>query len=206
MKMSLLLVVCWIGLVHSHGYLQKPPARNSMWRFGFKNPKNYGDNENFCGGAGRMRAHGGKCGVCGDEYGKTQHHNDGGRYSNNIIVANYKRGQTVDIEVLLTTSHLGHFEFRVNDFTNKKTEGDSVGKLKGYLLPVSTGGTKYLVSKWGRYLYKLRVTLPSHLTCKRCVVQWWYRGGNNWGCDKSGCGKGKGSQEHFVNCADVTIE
>lgn len=27
-----------------------PPARNSMWRFGYPNPVNYNDNELFCGG------------------------------------------------------------------------------------------------------------------------------------------------------------
>jgi len=29
-----------------------PPARNSMWRFGFGTPINYSDNEVFCGGVG----------------------------------------------------------------------------------------------------------------------------------------------------------
>lgn len=38
-----------------HGRLMDPPARNSMWRFGFPNPVNYNDNELFCGGyAGRF--------------------------------------------------------------------------------------------------------------------------------------------------------
>jgi len=152
-----------------------------------------------------MKNHGGKCGICGDEYGRVQRHDDGGRYANGIIAANYKPGQTIDVEILLTTSHLGYFEFRINDFTNRKTEGDSIGKLKGHLLKLTTGGTQYKVTKSGRYLYKMQVTLPPNLTCKRCVMQWWYRGGNNWGCDKNGCGKGHGFQEHFVNCADVTI-
>ena len=39
-----------IQLVQGHGYMEDPPARNSMWRYGFRNPKNYNDNENFCGG------------------------------------------------------------------------------------------------------------------------------------------------------------
>lgn len=201
----LLVLACLSASVYGHGYMQKPAARNCMWRFGFPNPKNYGDNENFCGGATRMRNHGGKCGICGDEYGRQQRHDDGGRFANGIIAAHYRPGQTVNIEVLLTTSHLGHFEFRINDFTGRKTQGDSVGKLQGHLLKLTTGGTKYKVTKAGRYLYKMQVVLPPNLTCKRCVMQWWYRGGNNWGCDKSGCGQGRGFQEHFVNCADVSI-
>ena len=30
----------------------EPPARNSMWRFGYGTPINYSDNEVFCGGVG----------------------------------------------------------------------------------------------------------------------------------------------------------
>lgn len=36
--------------VNGHGRLMDPPARNSMWRFGYPNPVNYNDNELFCGG------------------------------------------------------------------------------------------------------------------------------------------------------------
>lgn len=39
-----------------HGRLMDPPARNSMWRFGFPNPVNYNDNELFCGGYAGMYA------------------------------------------------------------------------------------------------------------------------------------------------------
>ena len=37
-------------LVAGHGRLMVPPARNAMWRFGFRNPVNYNDNELYCGG------------------------------------------------------------------------------------------------------------------------------------------------------------
>ena len=50
MLSTVFLLVGVVCLVNGHGYLQEPPARNSMWRFGFPNPKNYNDNENFCGG------------------------------------------------------------------------------------------------------------------------------------------------------------
>ena len=39
-----------ICLIKGHGYLESPPARNSMWRYGFGNPTNYNDNQLFCGG------------------------------------------------------------------------------------------------------------------------------------------------------------
>ncbi len=37
-------------MVDSHGRLFEPPARNSMWRFGFPTYPNYEDSELFCGG------------------------------------------------------------------------------------------------------------------------------------------------------------
>ena len=56
------------------------------------------------------------------------------------------------------------------------------------------------------FWYDLELQLPKNLTCDRCVLQWRYHGGNNWGCDGPGdCGIGKGPQEEFVNCADITI-
>lgn len=72
-------------------------------------------------------------------------------------------------------------------------------------MKLEDGSSKFTkVGKTGKYYLKLQ--LPANLTCKRCVIQWWYTGGNNWGCDKQGCGLGKGAQETFVNCADVIIE
>lgn len=48
------VIVLQLAGVTGHGRLMDPPARNSMWRFGFANPVNYNDNELFCGGyAGR---------------------------------------------------------------------------------------------------------------------------------------------------------
>ena len=44
-----LFLVC-IGVVWGHGRLIEPPMRSSMWRYGFKTPKNYNDNELNCGG------------------------------------------------------------------------------------------------------------------------------------------------------------
>lgn len=44
------LSVCLFALVAGHGYLIEPAARNSMWRKGFHNPKDYDDNGLNCGG------------------------------------------------------------------------------------------------------------------------------------------------------------
>jgi len=36
--------------VNGHARLMEPPARNTMWRFGFSTLPNYEDSEMFCGG------------------------------------------------------------------------------------------------------------------------------------------------------------
>lgn len=68
------------------------------------------------------------------------------------------------------------------------------------------GGTRFNLPRGSRnQVFKVHLQLPSSLSCDKCVMQWWYSAGNNWDCDKTGCGMGKGKQEHFVNCADVRI-
>lgn len=205
---STLLVVAMMTLsVFGHGYMRSPPARNSMWRFGFRqNGANYNDNQLWCGGRRTQIKNGGRCGVCGDAaHLRNQPHMDGGRYGNRIIGKTYRRGQNFELDVLLTASHLGYFEFRIGDFSNRDTSGDKEGKLNGVLLRQVNGQTKYPIRTSGRNVHKIHLKLPSHLTCERCVIQWWYKTGNSWGCDAKGCGMGHGEQEHFVNCADVSI-
>ena len=48
--MLALMLVALIPGVLGHGFLQEPPSRSSMWRFGFNTPPNYNDNQLFCGG------------------------------------------------------------------------------------------------------------------------------------------------------------
>merc|ERR1711872_55867 len=93
---------------------------------------------------------------------------------NKIIAKKYTKGQVIDITVRLTTSHKGHFEFRIGDFSNSKTTGDARGQLKGELMQLVSGGTKFVVPSYRKGLYKTKLRLPANLTCKRChpmVVQ-----------------------------------
>merc|ERR1712189_134341 len=85
-------------------------------------------------------------GVCGDPAdAKNQRHMDGGRYGNRIIGKTYKQGQKITIDVLLTASHLGYFEFRIGDFSDRDTSGDEMGKLNGQLMEQINGDTKFRV-------------------------------------------------------------
>jgi len=111
-----LLLMFLVPTCTGHGYLAKPPARNSMWRFGFSNPVNYNDNELFCGGFGvQWDVNQGKCGVCGDDYRDEmpREHETGGKYGNKIISATYTAGDTVDIEVEIVANHWGYFELKL---------------------------------------------------------------------------------------------
>ena len=47
---GILLLFAVIDGVSGHGRLIEPPSRASMWRFGYKTPINYDDNQMFCGG------------------------------------------------------------------------------------------------------------------------------------------------------------
>ena len=40
----------------------------------------------------------------------------------------------MEVEINLTASHKGHFEFRIGAFDERETEGDEVGKLRGHLM------------------------------------------------------------------------
>ena len=51
MLSTLCVILCMMAeRTHAHGRLIDPPSRSSMWRFGFKTPINYDDNQLFCGG------------------------------------------------------------------------------------------------------------------------------------------------------------
>ena len=73
-----------------------PPARNSMWRFGFGTPINYSDNEVFCGGVGiQFKKNKGKCGVCGDDWSKERPrlNENGGKWGTGTVGKTYMQGQ-----------------------------------------------------------------------------------------------------------------
>jgi predicted carbohydrate-binding protein with CBM5 and CBM33 domain len=51
---SLVLLVGVVERTNAHGRLEEPAARNCAWRFGYKTPENYNDNELNCGGVGQQ--------------------------------------------------------------------------------------------------------------------------------------------------------
>lgn len=207
---GVLVAVC-VGLlasVQGHGRLWDPPSRASMWRLGFKTPKNYNDNELFCGGmAHHWNEMNGKCGICGDPYDGVREHESGGLYATGTIGKYYREGQIITTDIEMTATHLGWFEFRlcVNNDVNKRATHECLNK---HLLQLADGsGTRYRIrNRKGHYYIKLR--LPAGVTCDQCVFQWKYHTGNTWGVNMVNKCKGLGcsdAQEEFYGCSDVAI-
>lgn len=198
-----------INLSEAHGRLMDPPARNSMWRFGFINPVNYNDNEVFCGGfSSQFEKNGGKCGICGDSYDdpSPQLHETGGDYGNEVITKTYVMGQVVNMEVELTANHKGHFMLKVCPVAAGRREATQDCLDKHPLTQVD-GVPEFPIYETPHSLQLQRqVKLPEGLVCSRCVLQWTWRSANSWGKCKNGTqGLGCGPQETFRNCADIRI-
>ncbi|KAK9511505.1 hypothetical protein O3M35_000145 [Rhynocoris fuscipes] len=188
-----------------------PPARNSMWRFGFPTPVNYNDNELFCGGyAVQWEQNQGKCGVCGDAYSVSEPrpHEAGGQYAKGIIGRRYAMGQEVDVEVELTANHWGRFEMFLCPNNNPKYEATQ-SCFDRYPLYVSgTREVRFLIptETKKKAIFRYKVRLPPYVTCSQCVLQWTYYTGNMWGVCANGTeAVGCGRPETFRNCADISI-
>jgi len=210
MKVVALFLVALIVQVNSHGRMMNPAARSSVWRvpqFAHLNPPtNWNDNEIWCGAAHQTDIPGTNCGPCGDPVGagRPRPNELGGSWDRGIITATYNAGQNILIEVEMTQQHLGFMEFRLcaNPGNNA---GESQACFNQNLLQrADGGGSRIPVVATGWYRNQFR--LPAGLRCTRCVIQWNYRAGNNWGWCPDGSGAlGCGPQETFRSCADVRI-
>jgi len=201
----LIMALVW-GEGEGHGRLLEPPARTSMWRFGFKTPADYTDNGRNCGGFYTQHTvNKGKCGICGDAYGLPQPRpaENGGKYGTGLIARTYKIGQSIKVRVELTAPHKGYFEVRVCPLTDK-TKPATQKCLDKNVLKMKKGGTRYNAGSVVQ-IHEFYANLPDGLSCEHCVLQWKYRAGNNWGSDSKGSGIGFGPQEEFYNCADISI-
>ena len=109
--LCLFVALSLADVVLGHGRLIDPASRNAAWRFGFKNPKNYNDNEQNCGGYSiQWETNNGKCGVCGDPYHRTdqEHVHPGEKKNGNMRKKKYK-----EMEGKTKQKH-GELETKVN--------------------------------------------------------------------------------------------
>lgn len=202
------LVATFIPLIAGHGMVLDPIARGSRWRCSGKAPRNYDDNGLFCGGFSTMwNQNGGKCGLCGDNYAdETPRMNElGGVYGDGEIVQIYPKGAVIEVKVMITANHLGHFEFNLCDLD--EAAGNETEECYGqYPLLDAKGNREWYLRSAATGEYLVQVQLPQNLTCEHCSLQWTYVAGNNWGWCGDGTGAlGCGPQEHFRTCSDISI-
>ncbi|ROT63127.1 hypothetical protein C7M84_018996 [Penaeus vannamei] len=114
--------------------------------------------------------------------------------------------QVFTATVHLTANHMGWFEFRLcpsekpGQYVKQSCLNKHVLKLVDY------SGTRYKIKHSKTGLFRIRLQLPESVTCSRCVVQWHYTTGNNWGFCKDGSNQpGCGPQEVFRGCSDVAV-
>ncbi|XP_047475549.1 uncharacterized protein LOC125029613 isoform X1 [Penaeus chinensis] len=205
---GLTLLYAAVGVI-GHGRLMYPPSRSSAWRLGFDTPENFNDNELFCGGFGiQYGQNDGKCGVCGDNWADPQPRDNeaGGLYGTGLITANFTKGQVITVEIDLTTSHIGHFEFRlcVNNAPDKIITDEC---LDEHLLQLADGsGPFFTVPDFNEAYFYIDMKLPDDVECFQCVLQWHYQTGNSWGdCGNGTSALGCGDQEVFRGCSDIGI-
>ena len=133
-------------------------------------------------------------------------HENGGTYGKGVIVQSYRTGTDMEIGIELTANHRGYFEFRVCPLNNQLTpETDQC--FDRYVLQRSDGqGARYYPSQGSGIIFRPKYKLPEGLQCTRCVLQWRYVAGNNWGTCSNGTGSvGCGTQEEFRSCSDIRI-
>lgn len=85
--------------------------------------------------------------------------------------------QVIDVEIDLTASHLGYFEFRLCPQNNPLVPATQ-SCLDKYVLPLADGsGTRYPIPTFDKGLQRYQVKLPEGVTCEQCVLQWHYNTG-----------------------------
>lgn len=192
--------------VTGHGMLMDPVNRASRWRVDQSTPRDYNDMEGFCGGFNvQWSQYGGKCGLCGDRFGDPtpRTHELGGTFGQGKIMKTYAKGSTISVTAKITANHRGYFYFRL---CNLDAEKESEACFDRYKIKIADNTDIYTLPSTEAKDYTLSIKLPANLTCNRCVLQWTYVAGNNWGYCSDGSGKlGCGPQEHFRTCSDISI-
>ncbi|KAF5300927.1 hypothetical protein FQR65_LT09090 [Abscondita terminalis] len=185
--------------ISGHGMMLDPPNRSSLWRYNSSFPKNYDDNQNFCGGfATQWDVNQGKCGICGDAFGDPipRANENTGTYGLGFVVKSYAPGSVIDIGIKLTANHLGKFSYslcKLDDSSQPETENCFVNLY-------SESGEQWFPVYSGQFLITNRVKLPAQFTCDHCVLRWYYRTGNRWGeCEDGSGALGKSVEDYKLS-------
>ncbi|XP_047369907.1 uncharacterized protein LOC124957160 [Vespa velutina] len=211
-NLQIILSFCMVSMnliqIRGHGMMMDPINRSSAWKKHFPVPPNFNDNELFCGGfATQYEKNDGNCGECGDDWSlpRPRPNENGGIYGTGFIVKKYTEGLHIQIQINITASHLGHFEFSICPLSNpKELEMDEC--FAKYPVQLADGSYKYNIKTFEPEVYSIEAILPQGLICEHCVLRWHYRTANSWGiCDDGSGNIGCGDQEIFRSCSDIAI-
>lgn len=196
--------------VYGHAFMSDPPGRSSAWRYGYPTARNYGDGMVGCG---RVRTE--ECGVCGDPLGQNPGANQlGGLYGTGLIVATYQSGDRIITKTKVTANHQGWFEWSICRLNGNSPATEACFQpLISLDVSRRPSGETRPETKWelrrtdGLKEEEAEIQLPYGFTCEHCVLRYFWKAGNDWGCDDDGtCGMGRGpEQEKFYSCADIAI-
>lgn len=197
--LPLLLIASTCPGVHSHGYLASPRSRNfianqegSGW--------NGGDTKYPRETCPHCLNRGGTAGQCGITGGTSYDYPLS--YDGNLMPANpqaqYSQGQVIDVDILLTAHHMGHFEFFAcpiqhgdiptgdcfQEFPLEFVSDELYGAPKdinypnrAYIAPRGVAN-RATVGLTGEF-YRFRLKLPDNLSGDLVLLQWHYLTANS---------------------------
>ena len=135
-------------------------------------------------------------GMCGDSKTDIEKYNNPNQ--NYPILNTFLKGTDIDIEIIVTAHHMGHFEFYICDMFEKNVVTQEClfqnrlnrVHIEGEISPVDENYPYryYLESRdemifqtdgYPGYVAKMKYKLPNDLTCEHCVLQWWYYTANS---------------------------
>lgn len=121
--------------------------------------------------------HGGKCGLCGDDYGDPvpREHEDGGFYGRGVITKSYKSGSFIPVSVYITANHFGYFIYDLCNLSAEKQESDEC--FFRNKLQIIDGKDYYKLPNGSTGWFNTTIKLPPGLTCNHCVLRWTYNTG-----------------------------
>ncbi|KAK7497866.1 hypothetical protein BaRGS_00011000 [Batillaria attramentaria] len=213
------VILLCVGGAWGGSRLIEPPARQSLWRYGFGTPVNFYDDDVNCGGFNTHHVvNNGLCGVCGDAWDSPQprDHEAGGKISPNPLpVRAYQKGSFISVAVDSSADLLGKYEFRLCKLnTGRDTPTQDCFDQTRLTIREAEFGQSYQIGQSGG-LVSLHLQLPDTLVCSHCILQWRHVTGykiNRQNCVQCGteppkctfC-KGCGSQEWYQGCVDIAV-
>lgn len=218
--------------VCGHGFISSPASRVTDATSG------YTPHGISAGGPGVVYAGGrqfpnGVHGACGDASGQNVYGGGGSHFRINkgFRMTYYKAGSRVPVRITVTANHGGYWFFGLCPVPGTMAGASSTSEnsvvteacfRRNVLRLASPGGApagnSFFMDGGAKtpFTWAVDVMLPAGVTCKRCVLRWWWVTANS--CTPPGlpakfvvskgmstCGKGGSNPEEFWNCADIGI-